>query len=171
MGCDIHLFIEYRKKESKSGWWSFGAEFHLDRNYAMFGVLANVRVDVEDGFKPKGILEEGSMALRTNDALFLTITETGEEEYATTLSQAETWAGWGNKMVFRKNGDPWKIQDPDSHSHSWLTLEEYRQATQIFAKSFPKLTLNEDYLAVLAAMEKLEDDGKNEVRVVFWFDN
>ena len=54
MGCDIHMFIEFKAHDE---WWEYG-KFTLDRNYGMFGVLAEVRGVSENGFEPKGLPKE-----------------------------------------------------------------------------------------------------------------
>jgi len=57
MGCDIHLYIEYKSKKTEfdgydSGWQSFGKSINPGRNYAMFGLMANVRNCYSDGKLP-----------------------------------------------------------------------------------------------------------------------
>ena len=48
MGCDIHLYIEYKSKKTEFdgydyGWQSFGGRINHGRNYAMFSLMANDR--------------------------------------------------------------------------------------------------------------------------------
>lgn len=42
MGCDIHIFIEYRKQNEN---WLSDGEFGFNRNYYAFALMANVRND------------------------------------------------------------------------------------------------------------------------------
>ena len=44
MGCDIHCYIEYKKKNDDH-WRSFGGRINPGRNYTLFGVMAGVRCD------------------------------------------------------------------------------------------------------------------------------
>ena len=48
MGCDIHLYIEYKSKKTEfdgynPGWQSYGNRINPGRNYAMFALMADVR--------------------------------------------------------------------------------------------------------------------------------
>lgn len=81
MGCDIH---EYREKKVDGVWvtadeWEDDSEDYdkppgysfsnncpyLNRNYALFGFLANVRVDVPEGFgEPRGLPVDVSKMVR-----------------------------------------------------------------------------------------------------------
>lgn len=68
MGCDIHAFIEYRsdsqEKRYDESWWSFGGEFHLDRDYEAFGNLAGVRQDDRPHISPRGLPTDLGYATR-----------------------------------------------------------------------------------------------------------
>lgn len=110
MGCDIHMYVEYRKKVNEKLVWISGdyfrpnayygqwegeeqmsrMELHGHRNYNLFSTLAGVR-DYTDNVKPvsepKGIPEDAT-------------------EYV------------------KKENERW---DSDGHNHSWLTLGEIRE--------------------------------------------
>lgn len=109
MGCDIHLFVEQRRKVNGQLKWISGdyfkfnyyyesgdskdeyslIELHGDRNYSLFSTLAGVRDYSEKNTpisEPKGV---------PNDCC----------EYVKT--QKEYWDG-------------------DGHSHSWFTLKELK---------------------------------------------
>lgn len=83
MGCDIHLFVEkkvgdkwescdsWEKSEFGGVWVPFTKRFYADRNYDLFGILANVRngygfagCDTGEGFEPisqpRGIPDDAS---------------------------------------------------------------------------------------------------------------
>lgn len=66
MGCDIHFFIE---KKNERGKWDFVGEVDIDRNYALFTILAGVR-SRHNGFltpisQPKGLPEDLSDGCRS----------------------------------------------------------------------------------------------------------
>ena len=49
MGCDIHLYIEYKNKKVafdgyKDSWHSFGKQINPGRNYAMFALMAKAHL-------------------------------------------------------------------------------------------------------------------------------
>src|SRR5262249_46209472 len=113
MGCDIHFYVE---KQVNGAWYSadkwapnedagdegepilalaYKNRFYSDRNYNLFGILANVRngsgfagCDTGDGFvpisEPRGIPDDVSKEVK---------------------AEADRWDG-------------------DGHSHSWLTVTE-----------------------------------------------
>ncbi|MCI0665666.1 MAG: hypothetical protein L0220_31805 [Acidobacteria bacterium] len=116
MGCDIHIFVEKKvdgkwvsadkwtpypyadeEGETRKEWVDSDDLIYSDRNYDLFGILANVRngwgaagSDTGDGFKPIAMPK-------------------GLPSDVSTKVKAESDA-WGD----------------DSHSHSWITLEELK---------------------------------------------
>lgn len=173
MGADVHMYIQY--KEKNDDWWqSFGGKINPGRNYAMFGVLAGVRDNAPNGFRPKGILPKEKQSSVVDYDLYLYITEDGNGEHETTLENAKQWF-WGKEIITDKDGNPYKVLHPDWHSHSWMTPDEYEQALKRYKKyakyaGYDKGTPLE-YKVILKIMRALEDKGKNEVLLVFWFDN
>jgi len=167
MGCDIHMYIQYkekRKDKTREWWRDFGGYFSPGRNYTMFGILAGVRDNPEKGFEPKG-LPEFELSYGVMDDLYMYVDS--EERNTCTLEQAERW---GRRIEKDKDGNPWRTEHPDWHSHSWMTAKELAQAYRWYKKETdykPSL----EYRVILKIMKALEDDGKNEVALVFWFDN
>ena len=49
------MYIQYKKKsDDDKWWWDFGGWINPARNYAMFGILARVRIsDIPHFFQPK----------------------------------------------------------------------------------------------------------------------
>lgn len=109
MGCDIHMYVEYRKSIKGNDVWVNGdyfkfnpyfkvfddesqyskLELHGDRNYTLFATLAGVRDytgKVIPVHEPKGMPEDSC-------------------EY------------------IKQDSDRW---DGDGHTHSWLTLKELK---------------------------------------------
>lgn len=173
MGCDIHLFVEYRKDTYQENYWrSFGGEFRLERHYGVFSSLAGVRNYgdvIKPVVEPRGIPRNAGYSCLDEYRYYITdnITEANE----CNLEKAEQWVNsgisewWDERKTF--------VTDPDAHSGSWLSLQELKEALAITwkedgeTKSFRDI---EDYNAVIAAMECLESQGMT-TRVVFWFDN
>jgi len=180
MGCDIHMFVQYRnieraKKNKKEGrndyWWGFGGHLNPGRNYTLFGILAGVRdnpMDKDKMFYPKG-LPGFELSYEALDSLYLYIREEDEcdEEGSCTLAQAQRW---GKYIINDSSGKPWRTLHPDWHSHTWLTTQELVQTYRWYKKETghaPGL----EYRVLLKMMKDLENKGENEVVVVFWFDN
>ena len=174
MGCDIHMFVQYREKKEVYDkpdmyWEDFGGELNPGRNYSMFGVLAGVRYSPDKGYDSKGIPEFG-LSYVIRGSLYLTITEDGKGEGECTLENAKRWASWGRPIINDSDGNPFKVPHPDWHSHSWLTIKELEQAYRWYKKE-EGYTPGLEWKVLLKTMKGLEDGGKNDVVVVFWFDN
>lgn len=172
MGCDIHMFVEYKRKDSDY-WQSLGGRINPGRNYFMFGILSKgVRSMPSFSFEPKGIPE--NMSYSANEREYILISEDREidGESWCSLEDAKRWERNGSKILYH-NGKPWKVEHPDWHSHSWLTIEEYKKALDFYKEECVKENYDfkePEYSAILAAMQELESHGLD-VRIVFWFDN
>lgn len=174
MGCDIHMYIEYRRNKETDYYSDFGGRINPGRYYYIFGLLSKgVRSDIDEAIEPKGLPE--NLAWHSREDAFIFI----NDEYAKdndgkhcSLETAEIWAKYGSKIIYRDD-KPFKIEHPDWHSHSWLSTTEYEQQINFFINKFkddPYFERPIQYEAVLAAMKTLESIG-GESRVVFWFDN
>lgn len=184
------MFVEYRNKKRaqedktkgrKSHWYSYGDHTNPGRNYTMFGILAGVRGKYEDSFEPKGKLDREEMGWSSRDANWFYISkdvaETDLENGYTNLETAKKWEGYGCRIENDQNGKPAWVEQRHWHSHTWMSIEELEEAFKRYMvrasaeweEGITKAPL--EYRAMLASMKALEDDGENEVRVVFWFDN
>ena len=133
MGCDIHLYIEYKSKKTEfdgydSGWQSFGKSINPGRNYAMFGLMANVRNCYSDGklpvlVEPRGMPEDACYTATDDNRIY--ISETESEDYVC-METAKRWVNSGSsKFINDNDGNPTWVTQPDWHSHSWLTTSEF----------------------------------------------
>ena len=177
MGCDIHMFVQYRnieraKARKEDGgydyWQDFGGCLNPGRNYTLFGILAGVRDWPEDDnkmFEPKG-LPEFELSYAAKDSLYLYVGD-DNEEHTCTLEQAQRW---GRKIINDSDGKPWMTEHPDWHSHTWLTTKELAQAYRWYKQATGYAPCLE-FRVLLKMMKELENKGQNEVVVVFWFDN
>lgn len=168
MGCDIHMYIEYKGKDSDS-FRDFGGRINPGRNYYMFGILSKgVRVVNKDGIEPKGMPEYESLSYSTRNDYQNYISE-NEGDDCVTPERAAEWV----KNGYSTYTDERKVfvSNPDWHSHSWLTRDEYKKALDIYY-SHAKAIYNKEpeYEVVLACLNSFEENGY-ESRIVFWFDN
>jgi hypothetical protein len=133
MGCDIHLYIEYKSKKPRydgreSNWASFGNRINPGRNYAMFGLMANVRNCYSDGklpvlVEPRGMPDDVYYSTADDNRMY--ISEDECENYVT-METAEGWVKSGSStFINNKEGKPTWVTNPDWHSHSWLTTSEF----------------------------------------------
>ena len=133
MGCDIHLYIEYKDKKTEfngydSGWQSFGGRINPGRNYAMFGLMANVRNCYSDGklpvlVEPRGMPDDAAYSTADDNRIY--ISEDEDENYVS-METAKRWVESGSsKFINNKDGNPTWVTQPDWHSHSWLTTSEF----------------------------------------------
>jgi hypothetical protein len=132
MGCDIHCYVEYRNRSENKNWQDFGGRINPGRNYLMFSIMAGVRSWGDDDcvlFKPKGLPDDLGYASEHDNFLYITDTKCvcGESK-SVTMETAERWVKSGCS-VYKNNheGKPTWVSHPDWHSHSWLSLEEYKQ--------------------------------------------
>lgn len=141
MGCDIHCYIEYRDRENltinggrENNWRSFGGRINPGRNYGLFGLMANVRSYDEPErclFKPKGLPEDIGHSAADDNFLYITEDENFKETGCIFRKRAENWVNTGNSVYKNDvNGKPTWVSNPDWHSHSWLSLSEYRQVLE-----------------------------------------
>jgi hypothetical protein len=189
LGSDIHLFIEYRDKSAEQRrWWSFGGRISVGRDYRIFERLAGVRGELANAIvPPRGFPADA--AEEAKDENFLWIDYSGKEENpwspTCTPEDAAQWVNSGKSKYFGTTNKvamavdlkgekepelvnvqrPERVSQPDCHTHSWLSLEEFESALHATGQPVPKT-----YAACVAAMRSLEKDGC-EVRAVFWFDN
>ena len=73
-------------------------------------------------------------------------------------------------MTFNKKKQK-KLDNPDWHSHSWLTTEEYAQSLDNYSKvSIWGGEVGLVYSVILSMMRSIEERGAT-ARIIFWFDN
>lgn len=168
MGCDIHMYVEYKRKDSDFI-DNFGSRINPGRNYTLFGLLAKgVRRDIPEGVEPKGIPAD-KLGGRTEQDLHLYISD----EYANHdgYCSLEKAIEWGGQIIKDGAGNPFKTLHPDWHSHSWLTVEEYKRVIDLYRSEYESTVGKEpEYYALLASMEAFKNSGY-EPRIVYWFDN
>lgn len=156
MGCDIHAFIEFKRGDR---WEPFSDELNIERNYDLFGAMANVRTGGAV-VPPRGIPDD--MAYMADGGWWKYI----GYDYGLTVEQAEQYQRLGSRILKDRDGKPWKVEHPDWHTPSWLTTEEFKQALEKAGGGTIAPVAN----AALAAMFYLSTRS-DEVRIVFWFDN
>ncbi len=138
MGCDIHCYIEYREKDvDDKNWRGFGGHINPGRNYGLFRLMAGIRSrDSENGlFKPKGLPEDIGHETSLDNFRYISDDEkcTCGESRSVTSKKAEYWVKSGYSIYQNNvNGIPTWVSNPDWHSHSWLSLSEYRQVLEAY---------------------------------------
>ncbi len=140
------MYIQYKNKKYDESWNNFGGRINPGRNYDMFGILASgVRTDWNKSFNPRGLPNKISLTI--------------EEDLHNPI--------YNDKHNICNRDD---VINPDSHSHNYLSVDEYNQALKWYreqTKSKPPL----EYKVLLKLMRELENKKQNEVMIVFWFDN
>jgi hypothetical protein len=135
MGCDIHLYIEYKSKEKDFGkykykqqWQSFGGKINPGRNYAMFALMANVRNYYNDGklpvlIEPRGMPADSSFHSTSDNRCYISNGGSGSD---VPMETAKRWVENGSsQFIYGVNGEPYWVTNPDWHSHSWLMTDEF----------------------------------------------
>lgn len=165
MGCDIHMYVEYKRKGDERDYWQYyGQRINPGRNYYIFGLISKgVRSDNDLGLEPKGIPENLSFYSYNDYWISINDKYAGDEGFCST-EQAEKWAEYGSIIDKERN----LVSNPDWHSHSWLTTKELEEQLEIYKEESD--WVNAEYFALLSSMKELEKHDL-EARVVFWFDN
>lgn len=184
--------------------WTALGEIDLYRDYTIFGAMAGMRGVVRDYIEPRGLPADASA--RTFDLNWLRIDHDGDgaasDVRAVSVVEAEKWHNrfsapyWGSyrpveittwtsgqketAVVGTEHaGKPTHVSDPDNHTHSWLTAEEFADALaraeaaahqEVDWEGFTFRRSSVEYYAALAAMQAIEAEGVP-ARIVFWFDN
>jgi hypothetical protein len=133
MGCDIHLYIEYKSKKPRydgreSTWRDFGQRINPGRNYALFALMADVRN--YDGqlpviVKPRGMPDDAGYYSSYDNCIYIS-ENTYNGERTVTMEHAKRWVESGSsKFINNQQGEPKWVTNPDGHSHSWLNTSEF----------------------------------------------
>ena len=128
MGCDIHLYIEYKSKDGYDpAWQGFGGNINPGRNYAMFALMADVRNYGDEKLpvlvERRGMPDDAGYTATDDNRIY--ISETKSEDYVS-METAKRWVKSGSsKFINDKDGNPIWVTNPDAHSHSWLTTSEF----------------------------------------------
>lgn len=167
MGCDIHLYVEYRKKNSNRNWESSGTVMPNcgDRIYGMFAVMANVRNydNLEQIVPDRGYPMDATYS--TDNAYFCEISE--DELHEDSFYHAS--------VVTKKVGKRtlYMREDIDYHSANWCTASELEECINFIFKdesgNWSESSI--EWLALLGAMKGYEMSGEFECRAVYWFDS
>lgn len=172
MGCDIHLFIEYKvpsKFPNRETFYSFGGEMWRNRNYNIFAKLAGIRngYNIKPISKPRGLPEDIGDEAKARNELFIFNSKNEEEDYITP-EEAEKYIAQGSSKRIDEN----HIAHPDWHSHSWVTADELDQVFADPLVDFYKYPDCVDYawIAIRDTLRSFEKQGC-QARIVFWFDS
>lgn len=130
MGCDIHGFIDYDINYEEIYTRNF-AKLSITRDYCLFTLLAGVRGDEIQGQKPislpKGLPDKISCITQLEAYYLVLDLEETTEHRCCTRSQAEKW---GSK--YADETKRW-THDPDTHSHSWLNVNEVEEVVRRYS--------------------------------------
>ncbi|MBP5457935.1 MAG: hypothetical protein J6Y37_15710, partial [Paludibacteraceae bacterium] len=175
MGCDIHLYIECRKKKADGtfGQWHpgiFGGEFLGSRNYDMFAYIGGVRGEIgQERIVPeRGLPEDVSRYVEECTCCPIL---SDEKDYAywfestnrpVTRENADKWVKEGIRRKWKHNTD--YIYDPSKHSHNWCTTKELAKCIRKCENG--ELGVGYDWYLLLDHMKSYEKRGF-EVRAVF----
>lgn len=170
MGCDIHAYVEHRERDADSKtWWPFGGRINPGRNYDVFEKLAGVRGELSNAIvQPRGLPDD--LSWESSDDYWRWISYKGEVSDCVSPEKAEQWHRYGapyKGTVGDGDDRPRYVGDPDAHTPSWVTVDEFAQALEAATRYG---AAGVQYRALLAAMRVLRQDNRD-VRLVFWFDN
>lgn len=167
MGCDIHVFMEYRDPHGwdKDRWQCFGGSLHVSRDYGLFSRLAGVRGgDAIIPFRPL----PPDLSYEADRGYYRTVVpdiayQDNNRDATVSSTKAQEWLsrGWSVQHPTKTA----KISSPDWHNARSASLDDWHKATHIRGRQ--KDAMLE---AMYGAGKRLEKMGCD-VRIVFWFDN
>jgi len=178
MGCDIHAFIERKLwREKDGGWhWSTWASPDLSRNYSLFYVLAGVRYD-ENRMPPGLGAQQKGLPKDVGDWVWR---EYGDDYHSASWMDVNELRAAHERYCSMEeaSGSSWYQPSPPSvqavpdgarvkETVNILGMTEWYVETGENVKNSPLAEI----VAVVAAMEALNDGDATRTRLVFWFDN
>lgn len=167
MGCDIHCYIEYKRKD-RDNWSDFGGRINPGRNYWMFGAMGGVRADHIPFIEPRGWPDECASASFSDNTIYISETQTedtsgsGDEYYYSRKHADECVAKGYCQFASRGAGHHW-VTNSDHHSHSWLTSDEFELSIAAYLKASgflintPRLTAPENLQSDALATQSDQD--------------
>ena len=190
MGCDIHMYMEYRDPDNLpyNRWNSFGSRYNIGRNYDMFALLAGILGSSQPIVAPRGYPNDADYD--TDQEFYYYIDEEEGNDYGRRTITYETATRWARGIEYDEKGKPYRVKDPDAHTPSWLTRYEFMSAIALselnhrhyinggtaMPEPIRNMYVNNlgsyifKYKALAASMTSLEQSGY-QTRIVFWFDN
>jgi hypothetical protein len=139
MGCDIHAYIDVANtlEDGYENVSSF-AKLDISRDYWLFGLLANVRVNPTDlGTKllvePRGLPKRLSHQVEADYLRYvLADGEAIEESGCCHKSDADRWVKSGSSEWYGEGQR--RVTDPDAHSMSYLYVFELKAVQEQYSK-------------------------------------
>jgi hypothetical protein len=166
MGCDIHVFLEFRStKYPNAGWDSFTWHpINPGRNYEFFAKLSGVRgMAKEDPVASPGWPQQISWAAREWNTKRINKPDGALDPARISTEQAEKWVkGSSSQYIYDEDGNVIAVTHPDWHSHGYCSLETLTKTIRGNSSSV--------WRAIIAAAKSLKKDGY-EVRFLFAYDN
>lgn len=164
MGCDIHLYVEYKRK-GNDNWSGFGKRIWMSRIYGLFAKLADVRNSwgTIPLSQPRGVPDD--IASEAFEDYTRYISESNYENWVT-KEKAKSWVDKGYSEY--KRGESF-VTDPDAHSGSYCSADELEMCIkEVWKDGFNGNEIQ--YVAVVDLLRSFERQ-ECEARCVFWFDN
>jgi len=178
---------------------SHGGRINAGRNYGLFALMADIRNhnELPVAVPSRGMPDDASYYATDGDRMFI-CEDSGDNHVK--MKRAEEWVKDGSSIFINsRNGKPVWVTNPDWHSHSWLTTNEFEgiinnylvfelgwhtsrvnehqellHRNNISKESWdwpaPDMNIEPAYQAILASMKRFEELGYD-ARIVFWFDN
>ena len=174
-GTDIHAYVEYRKhlppnaSQASNPWISFTIKTDLGRNYAMFGILANVRTRMGNMFPPRGLPQNAGYEVMRNTYFYVSdLAASMGDPDAVSEEVAKEYVNQGAHIWTMEDKDEQWVSNPKHFAHTWLSTAEFAQCVDMYKRRHATF-VEIKYEAVLAAMKQFDKRGY-EARIVFWFE-
>jgi len=175
MGADCHMWLEVVgiDKHADGGDYVDGvAQIYVNRDYLLFGLLADVRMKDIVVFPPRGIPQAISYQAELEYCLY--VCEQDGEGCCTAI-QAQKWIKEGVSCWFDTNHT--RITNPDWHSASFLYTDEVAKVAEEFEIKINEGINDKTYFRLvqmlkgLVQMMRCLDTPGYRSRITYWFDN
>ncbi len=137
MGCDIHMYVEYKQQDAADDqreeyWYAYGSRINPGRDYEMFGALAGVRTEHVPHIEPRGLPPVLGYYSKS-DYWIAVVNDPKDMEGYTDPITAQRYKDHGSieKTVEIRGLTHSFISNPDWHTPSWLTPQEFEDAINV----------------------------------------
>lgn len=170
MGCDIHGFLEVKIKDQ---WYAF-TKIPDDRDYDMFGVLADVRnyANVEPISQPRGVPEDASVITKFEVERY---GSDGHSHSYLTVDDIKTYDWTKPSMDTRPTVIDIATNKPLYKASYTIEMDRPNPAHRIENLAITPKMIREDNRNWDWFFDSIEEKeryfGKGNIRFIFWFDN
>lgn len=180
MGCDIHRYVEYKRKKDIH-WKSTPISGLGTQNYTLFGFLEE---GIRENHNPEKYYIHEALGLPDDigfyaeEDFYLTVNdEYINDDRCISVEKANEYINkWPYLKIIKNNkGEILKIQNPNWYGMTYINFEEFNRIIESFKRYLIDNNIFDYYIptSVLATYHymKTYNDRGYDTRMVYWFDS